>query len=607
MTCNAKRACPRCKAIYGGGELFCPMDGNRLLPAAVVSPGSGHGRDPLLGKTLEQRYRILRRIAEGGMGIVYEAEHLQLERRVALKVLRDDLCCRQEVVERFRQEARSASRIGHPNIVDILDFGETPTGASYIAMEMLQGQDLAEVLGCRGSLPAPRAARMIFQCCQALGAAHAKGIVHRDMKPENIFVTTREGRDFIKIVDFGVAKMSDLEISRHQGRRLTKTGMIFGTPEYMSPEYCGGNQLDCRVDIYALGVILYESVTGSVPFQGDNFFDVLSKHRQEPVPPLGDVSPGLSISPELEAWILRALEKDPQKRFQTMDDMGRQLRQVPEMSLGSESLVEMLSGDGDSVGAPSLSSGLPGAFVVVPKPPPEQQPERRNATTGARESRPSRFPTLLDTFRPVPQKVSSRTTALGAATVVAVGLLLVLGAGTWAVRGEPSSAQIPAAEQGEVETAGSKGTLPSVERAAVRPTAPAQPSAGSSPAQARAAPLLQRPEQLNPAAEPAPAPVVAVRVSTTPKGARVSAEGRGQVCSATPCEFDTPVDEPIVVRAALGGASASQELVPAEPTEVHLVLKSVAGVSNAKTASRKRKPLRRAVKAGGLKVPAVFR
>jgi serine/threonine-protein kinase len=286
------KICPVCKTDFSGGEVFCPNDGTRLqTPSQIASLGEVERADPLLGTTLDGRYRILRRIGEGGMGIVYEAEHVVLEKRVALKVLRDDFSSRPEVVERFRQEAKSASRIGNEHIVDISDFGETPDGSSYFVMELLDGEDLATVLQRETTIPLARAADILLQCCKALGAAHSKGIVHRDMKPENIFLTQREGRpDFVKIVDFGIAKMSDIETKGTPGRKLTKTGMIFGTPEYMSPEQAAGKPLDHRVDIYALGVIFFEMLTGRVPFVGDTFMGILTQHMFEP-PHRGESEP----------------------------------------------------------------------------------------------------------------------------------------------------------------------------------------------------------------------------------------------------------------------------------------------------------------------------
>jgi len=257
------------------------------------------------------------------MGLVYEGLHRDIDKRIAIKVLRDDLSRRPEVVARFRQEARSASRIGHENIVDNSDFGETTRGASYFLMEFLDGEDLANVLGREVTVDAERVCGIVLQCCRALSATHAKGIVHRDIKPENIFLTKRDGvDDFVKIVDFGIAKMSDIETDGAPGRKLTKTGMIFGTPEYMSPEQAAGKEQDHRVDVYALGIILYECLAGRVPFEGDTFMGVLTQHLFAELPPIEEMNPNAKVSRELELVIRKALAKDPDDRYQDTDELA---------------------------------------------------------------------------------------------------------------------------------------------------------------------------------------------------------------------------------------------------------------------------------------------
>jgi serine/threonine-protein kinase len=316
------KICPVCKSEFGAGEIFCPNDGTRLSSPSQAAPPKVEKTDPLLGAVIDDRYRVVRRIGEGGMGIVYEVEHVVIEKRLALKVLRDDYSSRPEVVARFRQEAKSASRIGNEHIVDISDFGETPNGASYFVMELLDGEDLANVLAREGTLPLSRAADIVTQCARALAAAHAKGIVHRDMKPENVFLTRRENRpDFVKIVDFGIAKMSDIETAGQPGRKLTKTGMIFGTPEYMSPEQAAGKSLDHRVDVYALAVIFFELLTGRVPFSGDTFMGVLTQHMFEVPPSLAQANPALQVPESIEAFVRKGLAKDPGERFQTCDEL----------------------------------------------------------------------------------------------------------------------------------------------------------------------------------------------------------------------------------------------------------------------------------------------
>jgi serine/threonine-protein kinase len=317
------KVCPACRIDYGGGEVFCPVDATRLVTTSQMTVNPLNPDDPLVGTVLAGKYVVKRRIGEGGMGLVYEGVHRDIDKQVAIKVLRDDLSRRPDVVARFRQEARSASRIGHEHIVDISDFGETTRGASYFIMEFLEGEDLGNVLGRESTVDADRACKILLQCCRALSATHAKGIVHRDIKPENIFLTKRDGRDdFVKIVDFGIAKMSDVETDGAPGRKLTKTGMIFGTPEYMSPEQAAGKELDHRVDIYALGIILYECLAGRVPFEGDTFMGVLTQHLFADLPPIAEMNPNARPSRELELVIRKSLAKDPDDRYQDTNELA---------------------------------------------------------------------------------------------------------------------------------------------------------------------------------------------------------------------------------------------------------------------------------------------
>jgi serine/threonine-protein kinase len=276
------------------------------------------GTDPLISQLVADRYRVIRKLGEGGMGAVYLAEHVVIEKKIALKVLALELARREDLVARFLQEARSASRIGHENVIDISDFGQSAEGYVYIAMEYLEGRELGHLVRDEGALAWSRLRDIVMQICRALRAAHDKGIVHRDMKPENIFLIHREGRpEFVKILDFGIAKVMGLDPS---GPRLTRTGMIFGTPEYMAPEQAEGKEADHRVDIYAVGCIAYHLMTGQTPFVADNFMAMLTKHLMEdPVPP-SVRRPDLAITPEMDALVLKALEKDRDQRYQNMGE-----------------------------------------------------------------------------------------------------------------------------------------------------------------------------------------------------------------------------------------------------------------------------------------------
>ncbi len=272
--------------------------------------------DELVGQVLCERYEILDKLGEGGMGTVYLAEHVTIRKRCAIKVLSQEYANKQDLIDRFLQEARAASMISHENVVEITDFGTAPNGSVFFVMEWLDGEDLSSTIERDGALPWSRVQPIALQICRALEAAHDKGIIHRDMKPENCFRIKRStSADFIKVLDFGIAKVTTEE---GDGKGLTKTGMIFGTPEYMSPEQAQGIRVDHRADIYAVGVILYELLTGKVPFTADSFMGILTQHMFEaPQSPRSLVG---SITEDVENIILKSMQKDRDLRFQSMTE-----------------------------------------------------------------------------------------------------------------------------------------------------------------------------------------------------------------------------------------------------------------------------------------------
>lgn len=290
-------------------------------PASLVSVADTLvEKDPLIGTVLSERYSIRSVLGRGGMGVVYAASHVIIEKRVAVKVLSQDFAHKEELVQRFMHEAKAASRIGHENIVDIHDFGTTPQGSAFFVMEYLDGRDLGTIIDQDGPLPWERCKPIILQICKALGAAHAKGIIHRDLKPDNIFLIDRDGNEnFVKVLDFGIAKMTGID---EGDRRLTKTGMIFGTPDYMSPEQASGKRPDHRVDIYALGVITYEMLTGSLPFQAESFMGILTKHMFEQALLPSQARPDLDIPEAADRIVAKAMAKEREERFQSMGELA---------------------------------------------------------------------------------------------------------------------------------------------------------------------------------------------------------------------------------------------------------------------------------------------
>ncbi len=279
--------------------------------------------DDLIGHTLNERYKILEQLGSGGMGTVYLAEHVLINKRVAIKVLSPSHARQPDEVERFLREARAASRIRQQNVVDITDFGYTAGGLAFLVMEYLEGEDLATTSQRDGALPWRRAVHITRQICAALEAAHAQGVIHRDMKPENVFRVQRgDDPDFIKVLDFGIAKILD-EYGTEQPSN-TNSGLM-GTPEYVAPELIRGLPPDARVDIYAVGVILYRLLTGRVPFAGESFMATLTQHLMEEVRSTREVAPGQEIPETLDAICLKSLVKDRDHRYATIREMHQAL------------------------------------------------------------------------------------------------------------------------------------------------------------------------------------------------------------------------------------------------------------------------------------------
>jgi serine/threonine protein kinase len=314
------KRCSSCGHRFSGEAAFCPFDGARL-----EKTDRDASADPFLGSLIDARYQVVALLGEGGMGQVYEVRHAALDRHFAMKILRRELARDEDLAARFLQEARATASVHHPHVVEITDFGKLPTGVPYFVMELLAGRTLGEVIKAGGPIPARRAVSILRQVASALGSAHAEGIVHRDLKPDNVFLVggVRGGTasDDVRVVDFGAAKIIGAS-------RVTREGIVFGTPHYMSPEQASGQPVDHRADVYAIGVIMYEMFTGRVPFEADTYMGVLTQHMfVQPMRP-SQVSPAARGLGALEEITLVCLAKKREDRYDSMDELVAALDEV---------------------------------------------------------------------------------------------------------------------------------------------------------------------------------------------------------------------------------------------------------------------------------------
>jgi len=300
------KICPVCSTEYPDDVKFCANDGQTLRAAAPTAD--------LVGQVVADRYHVLKKLGEGGMGQVYLAEHVKMGRRSAIKVMNPSMVHDPDAVARFNREAANASRITHPNVCAIYDFGETPDGTIYLAMEFVEGEPLTDVLAREGTLPVHRAGHIFLQVADALQAAHDLGIVHRDLKPDNIMISRgREGSDLVKVVDFGIAKA----VGGDDSQKVTKTGLVVGTPEFMSPEQLSGDKLDGRSDVYSLALVLFKTLTGKLPFEATTVQETMIKRLTDEPAKLAEARPDLQFPTGLQETLDAALARSPVDRYQS--------------------------------------------------------------------------------------------------------------------------------------------------------------------------------------------------------------------------------------------------------------------------------------------------
>jgi serine/threonine-protein kinase len=461
---SEQKICPTCGTEYPLSERFCPRDGTALRS----SGGSGD----LVGSVVADRYHILKKLGEGGMGQVYLAEHVKMGRKSALKVMNPGMNQDADAIARFNREASNASRLNHPNICAIYDFGETPDGLIYLAMEFIEGQSLTSLVEKSGSLPPARAAAIIHQSSDALQIAHDAGIVHRDLKPDNIMIAkNRDGSDLAKVVDFGIAKAHSSD-----AQKVTKTGLVVGTPEYMSPEQLAGDKLDGRSDIYSLALVAFNTLTGKLPFPADSAQEAMIARLVELPKTLAEMKPDVAWPPEVQAVMDKALARDVNERYQSAAQFGRELWAACESmpaSQAAEAGTQVLS-------APAATAQVPKTRVAGPG-------EGGGKTVAGAAAAKGASPAAAEPAA-VPAKKSN--TGLIAAAVIGIAVLggggyLMLGGKGGGTKADSTAVSTPAAGQ---PNAAPSGAPASPGGGGTQLKTPVNPGAGGSRTQGGAAP-----------------------------------------------------------------------------------------------------------------------
>jgi len=358
---SEQKVCPVCGTEYPLSERFCPRDGTALR----AQSGSGD----LLGQVIADRYHVIKKLGEGGMGAVYLAEHVKMGRKSAIKVMNPGMNTDPDAIARFNREASNASRLSHINICGIYDFGETPDGLIYLAMEFIEGVSLTALIEQSVSLPPARAASIIHQAADALQVAHDAGIVHRDLKPDNIMIAKgRDGSDLVKVVDFGIAKASSSE-----AQNVTRAGLVVGTPEYMSPEQLAADKLDGRSDQYSLGLVAFNCLTGKLPFPADSAQEAMIARLTEQPRTLAEMRPDIEWPDALQAVLDKAIARDANDRYSGAALFGREFAAaIADMpaTQATEGATQVIGAAGLGAAADAKTKAIPSTRIASGKTPP---------------------------------------------------------------------------------------------------------------------------------------------------------------------------------------------------------------------------------------------
>jgi hypothetical protein len=427
------KICPTCSTEYPLSERFCPRDGTALRSADVHAD--------LVGNIVAERYHVIKKLGEGGMGTVYLAEHVKMGRKSALKVMNPGMNRDADAVARFNREAANASRLNHPNICAIYDFGETPDGLIYLAMEFIEGDALTALIERAGALAPARAATILHQSADALAVAHDYGIVHRDLKPDNIMISKgRDGADVAKVVDFGIAKASSSE-----AQKVTKTGLVVGTPEYMSPEQLAGDTLDGRSDIYSLALVGFNMLTGTLPFPSNSAQEAMIMRLTDRPRRLDEMKPEVAWPEDLQAVMDRALARDFEERYKSAAEFGRDFAKAI-AAMPSTSIAED-------------KTQVIGAAAASPK----------TRVAGASAGGPAAAPAAA---APAPTAAGSNKTMIGAGAAVvaavAIGAFMMMKGDAPPLTADPTpppaSVEAPAATDGSAPAPGAASSVRELSR-----------------------------------------------------------------------------------------------------------------------------------------------